>query len=707
MFDDKSSGWKNLSRRVLGGFEVSEVGSTPGRVTVRTSDSIDRTRVAVGCQWVAPSVLIPSGVLALVTFALREAGLVTGFVAVAVALACFLFGPGPSSFARRFVVGFAIVFGWFPLLGWVPRLGTTLDVPGIALAFWAGATFAHQRGVRPERVRIRTFPNITEGIGLLATSALVIWWGLPFARLTFSGRIEYFIHSQWDNINHFAIFQSNLKLGSFITVNRQTAHDGPRLGYNYPQGVHQAWAQLVRLWDPTPTLSPHWLLGAYSTLLLLTVGAVVLLGCMAITCLCRRDSFVAIPAMAVVAQFYAFGLFWPFNGFPNFGLAIASAAAAVLLLVRPTLSPRNNFIAIWGLTLAAAYNWYPLAILVAPAAAVAMLRLLRSRSTMRRFRVTVAGVAASLIAVLAPLASISQNGTSFVTVAGGVGGEPWFFLALGIAGLIGIALVRQAVHPNIPANVALAAPAILGGLAVLILVTLEVSSKGTVTYYGKKVATGVVAVLLIILGGVIASQICNSNLRRRLSDLSVAVMALLVTVPILQISGYVGPSPSALLGSPAVAGPSAEAPGLLSRGVLDKTARSSRAGATLLSAMTYAQKEVARHGGNLGQWWYIVPVGSIYSIKAALWFNALNGDPSNNQDRKVNTQLVSLLDTPAGTRVSSAVREVVAHFGPPRSHGLHLIVPRWLANGLVNQDRRWGAPGLLIVTDQLLPPGRE
>ena len=65
---------------------------------------------------------------------LRLSGVIVGPVAVVLAAICFVLAPGPRRLSDRFIVFFAIGFGWMMLLGWIPRLETSIDVPGILLA---------------------------------------------------------------------------------------------------------------------------------------------------------------------------------------------------------------------------------------------------------------------------------------------------------------------------------------------------------------------------------------------------------------------------------------------------------------------------------------------------------------------------------------------------------------------------------------------
>ena len=172
----------------------------------------------------------------------------------------------------------------------------------------------------------------------------------------------------WDNASFFDPFRQILFHGSFSSLS------GPG------EGLPQTWALLVRLWSPHPPTATHWVLNAYDVVLLLTLGAIVTLGCMSVARLCGKDFWVALPAMAAVVQIFVLGRLWIVNGYPTFDLPIAAVAAAVLLPWRTTLSPWLNFFTVAGLTLVAAYTWYPLILLSAPALIAAALRLIKGSS---------------------------------------------------------------------------------------------------------------------------------------------------------------------------------------------------------------------------------------------------------------------------------------------------------------------------------------
>ena len=382
---------------------------------------------------------------------LRLSGVIVGPLAVAVAVICFILAPGPRRLSDRFIVFFAIGFGWMMLLGWIPRLETRIDVPGILLAGVFGFAAANQFHNRRFRVSLREWPLATEAAAIAIGTAATLWWALPLLRLNPSGRLKA-LFPGWDNAAFFDMFRQILLHGSFSSIPK------PLPG----EGLPQTWALLVRLWNPHPPTATHWVLNAYDAVLLLTLGAIVTLGCMSVARVCRQEFWLALPAMAAVVEIFVVGRLWIFNGYPTFDLPIAAATAAVIFSWRKTLSPWPHFVAIAGLTLVAAYTWYPIILLGAPALIAAALRLMKA-SSRRSQGINVIAFACTGMAFLGPLlhfgneshkASLSYAASAKYEIALFTPGTPWVLVVLSIAGLLLYVIIQgtpeQRLEPRAP-----------------------------------------------------------------------------------------------------------------------------------------------------------------------------------------------------------------------------------------------------------------
>jgi hypothetical protein len=660
----------------------------------------------LGPLWADRQHLAVGVVAAALVFILRHEGLLVGYWAVALAAVCFVLSPGPRQLSDRLLLAFALIVGFLPLIAWVPGLELKIDVPGVFLAIAVGFVSWHQ--LRESHAgwlsRTVSLPTPAEAIALLAGAGVTLWWRQPFTRLSPSGTLQA-LFPGWDNDSHFEMFAQNLKLGSFIQVRPNLPNGEKLLGYDYPQGMHQAWAQYARLLTPRPTLTLPWLLHSYLNVLLLTTGAIVVLGCMGACRLARRDLLAALPVMAIVLAMFAFGRYGPFTGYPNFDLAIVAAAVAVSLMIRPTLYPTTNFFAVAGMGLIVMYNWYPLVLLIAPALALAALRA-RSGATGRRRTLVSAFVLATAVAYVLPVLFTLHRGTSSLNSNGGLPSNPaWGLLILVLAALVGVAVFRQASHPDLMTNVIIGAPAALGGTLIIALATYTTVSTGSVSYYGEKAAEGFLGVCLLVLAYVVASDFSISSLRRKLSVPMAVAVTVLLSIAALQIDGYVGPSIASLKSSYVATGFGVH------DALVSAHSRSLVAEEMLLAAQ---EAQSIRGGDNAEQWWYVVPTSSRNDDSpisvdshgfpkstytnfglAGEWFVILAGEPTLNE----YTQSGSVIGAQF-SKVGSpwtAARIVIRDFPLSTRDNVYLVVPRWLKDDILIEDRSWKKHGHLIV----------
>lgn len=642
--------------------------------------------------WTARRQIAVGIVAAAFVFLLRHEGVLVGYWAVALLVLCFVFAPGPRQVSDRFLLSFALALGFLPLIGWFPGLELKIDVPGIILAIVVGITCGYQ--FRRQRFAARTvdIPTVAEVVAVVAGVAVTWWWARPWARLSLSGILGAFFPG-WDNDSHFEIFSENLKLGSFIQVRPDLPHGSQLLGYDYPQGIHQAWAQYVRLLNPRPPSTLPWLMHSYLDVLELTIGAVVILGCMAVCRLSRRDLLTSLPVMAVVVALFAFGRFGPFTGYPNYDLAIVAAAVAVSLMIRPTLGPRLNFFAVSGMGLAVVYNWYPLVVLIAPAIIVAALRA-RNESRSRARVAMTAAIAATAVAYVLPVLFTLHRGVSTLNAEGGLpSNPPWGLLIVTLAALIGVGMFLHWGPSDRPMALIVAAPAVIGGGIVLVSAAYTSASTGSVTYYGEKIAEGVLGVCLLTLAYLVASDLTNSKFRRGLTKPLAATMTALLTVAALQVDGYVGPSSQALQSSNIAAG-------ITAHEMLAMDPTQSRDAEELILA---ALKVQGLRGSNTDeQWWYVDPTkptstsGTYASFSLiSEWFIDLAGNPSDAaysySGNVLGTQFTHIYSA------AEAARIVIRDFPSPVKSHTHLVVPKWLKTAMIREQPMWGHHHLLVT----------
>jgi hypothetical protein len=405
---------------------------------------------------------------------------------------------------------------------------------------------------------------------------------------------------------------------------------------------------------------------------------------MSVARLCGKDFWVALPAMAAVVQIFVLGRLWIVNGYPTFDLPVAAVAAAVILPWRTTLSPWLNYFTVAGLTLVAAYTWYPLILLSAPALIATALRLIKG-SSRRSQALSALAFACTGIAFLAPLIhyrgeagklSIAGASNSFYYNAIFTPGTPWALVVLSIAGLLGFVIVRRS---RVGDGGLLAAPAVIGTLVVLYLVASEVSATHFISYYGQKFACGVFAICLIVLASAAATWFASSNLRRHLSQLVVAIASVFAVLAVLQVDGYVGPVASATRATPAT--------GFLFHQQLDKAKRTSGDAQALLTAAQFAQDRPT--SGT--RWAFVNPeYASSACIRTDEWFYALS-------DELAISGPGEWWDFPCIEGDTATARYFVSQFPNPVAARIHLFVSASLAQAIIARNKAWNSPGVLYV----------
>lgn len=620
-------------------------------------------------------------------FVLRSAGVVTGPVAVAVALAVVVFLPGSTRVADRVLVALAALFGWIPLLGWVPGLATAVDVPGLLLAGAGGTAVAHQVAIRRRKGPDPGMPRIrpADALAILAATGVSLWWAVPFFRHGFMHRFT-LVAAGWDNSSHFHLLGLNVTRGN-VTAVRPYAESGQRFfGWEYPQGLHHAWSQWARLWDPTPATDPRSLIDLYVVLVVLTAGFAVLLGCIAVARACEKRPLVAVPGMAVVTQLVAVGILstsvWV--GYPNFAIAVMAVAVAPSLLLRPYVGARSTFFVVSGLLLATAHNWHPMAALGAGAALLAALRLWNDAAT-RRARVATAAVLTFTagLAAIPVLPTLTVGSAALLAIGGTPPTSRWFF-GVSVFALLAAALLRGVIAGEWSTSVSAAAPAAIGGAAVVALGAYQIASTGALMYYAEKLAAGVAAasaVGLVILvthvaGAIRLPSVTGSPFVRPASWTAAA----LSSIAALQLSGYVGPAAQEVAAKDTAEGLRVH------EQWRHRDRAAERAAEELLSTA-----EGARRGGP-GTWLYLDLDGGITSADLSdVWFAALVG----GFDRPRLPKALALAALNEAENPETAADLVATVYPKITGEGVRLVAPATVADELVRRGHPWTTAGLL------------
>ncbi len=658
---------------------------------MRDYDSLCVSETGLGEVPTRASWAIRAGLVAgVLTLVLRLVGVVVGPFAVLLALAAIVLLPGPKAWADRFLVAAAALLGWLPVLGWIPKLGRTVDIEGILLALAVGFATAHQVNVRSHQAERNGWIKPSEALALAVSAGVAIWWGIPLLGKTAAGRLRLLLPG-WDNPTHLSFLRLNIKLGSFVTVQPKSPA-GVRIdAAEYPQGWHQTWAQWVRLWFRHPPSDSHALVRIYSVALVMTAGIAVLLGCLAVARLCRDHAWMALTSMAVVAQLFAVGVLsmtvW--FGFPNFGLAVMAVAIAPSILLRPTLRPPATFFVVSGLMLVGVYNWWPLGLLVIPTLAVASWRLWEYAGVAGRrpFAATAIGFAA--LATLAPIAVTLHLGSSHLNINGGIPPTPWWLVFASAFGLIAGLAIRHVVTGDQLITLVFGAPAVLGTLGVIGVMAYNISSSakpnapGTVGYYGQKLGDAVAAFALVGLALLLADALARSAPRLRVSRFQgamVGLAAVLASVAVFQVDGYVGPKLQTIGGSQ-------PAPGFLTAQQWTRLDHGldPLAGAFLDAAD--ATRAKSKELGVFPETWSYIDIENLDLFGESsrpdwvdLWFSALVGDLTSPRLKRA----YSLFSALSGVTDPAAAANTLTQLFPPNGgSGVRLVVPDSLVAPLV------------------------
>lgn len=626
----------------------------------------------------------------LVVLLLRSIDVLTGPFAVAAALLVAFFLPGPRRLADRLVVVMAAVLGWIPFLGWVPGLATAVDVPGVLLAVGAGIAVPYRVALRRRRVGDRRAPTApaVDLVALGVAAAVGLWWAIPFFRHGLVHRFSLIV-AGWDNTAHLHLLGLNLARGNVTTV-RPYADSGYRFfGWEYPQGLHHAWSQWVRLWDPTPATEPHSLVNTYVVLVLVTAALTVMLGCIGVARLCPRRTLVALPVMAVVAQLVAVGplstTVWV--GYPNFGIAVVAVAVAPSLLLRPRFGPRLTFFVVGGLLLVAAHNWHPITALAGVAVLVSVARLwTAARGNLGRAAVVAATAATAALAVLPVLPTLTI-GTDVLLAVGGTPAVDRRLFAASAFSLMAAAAAYGAWSGRWSTAVAVGAPGAIGSAGVAGLAAYQIASTGSVMYYAEKLATAVTAASIVGLAILVVSVAARLRLpaMRPLSRAErgwATMAAVLASMAALQLSGYVGPASNTVAAKQTAEGFGAHAQ------FNQRDPLAEKAVEQLLAAATAAR------AGGAGTWVYLDVDGGVTSSDLSdMWFATLVG--RFDRPRLPKALALAGVNDPGAVDPRRAADLVAAVYPKVAGKDVRLVAPPAVVDELVRRGHPWNDAGLL------------
>ena len=268
---------------------------------------------------------------------LRAAGLLDGFWIIPLFLVLLLAIPVAKTLSRRILLIFPVLLGAVPLLWWVPWPEWFMDRGTLILALAAGAlagtaSFYAASGRRITALvpQIRLIDVIPLAAG---AAAAVVQWNLLNVRRAEDALL--LLVQRWDNASHFDMFHMIRTEGQVIPL-LPAGPDGSTWSFaDYPQGFHSLLATLAELVHGTGSrpVGDELVSFAILTPVVIILSAVLVAAGLCALPVIRRHTVAGIAIVALVSAGWTLG---PgsasyMNAFPNFYLAAALAASAVLL----------------------------------------------------------------------------------------------------------------------------------------------------------------------------------------------------------------------------------------------------------------------------------------------------------------------------------------------------------------------------------------
>ncbi|WP_421740939.1 hypothetical protein [Cellulomonas sp.] len=481
--------------------------------------------------------------------AARSHGGLRGWTAVAVAAVLVLAVPSSRRLPRRIVLATGVVGAVVPVLWWwqVPTAG--YGRASVLLALLAGGLVAAALWDGPRAVprRLRAAVPRWHRVDLVvvAAGAAATWLALSWLRLRSGGAALASLLPAWDNSAHVDMALMLRRHGATIG-SLGIAPGGEHWKFTeYPQGFHAVVATGIELLNgPARTPVSSELLAYAHVQGLLVVGLAVVLA----AAVCALPSAVHHPALALVVATFVVSAFvlgpgataWR-DGFPNFVVASAMAACAVLLA---TSMPRPlmplHLAALAGLVVVVAQTWVPMLCVALPAVAI-IVTPPRARAWSARRRdvllaaIAVAVVAGGLVQTAHTLTSLTPG--QVLSTDGAITATDRPLLGPLILGTLVLTALLRRGHRGRTGWLAVVP---LAGVATAAVVAgVQIDASGAPSYYFWKLVTGVALVCTAVIAAAVLGSASRFALPRRLQRWTGALVAIAV-LGASQVFGYTG-----------------------------------------------------------------------------------------------------------------------------------------------------------------------
>lgn len=450
---------------------------------------------------------------------LRVAGALTGPFSLVLLFACVVALPTARTFSGRIALSLSVLLGLVPLLWWIPSGFGPFGRGTLVLASAAGMlVFSALRNGVPVAAR-RLVPSFRwlDTVPVLA-AVLSSWVHWKLLTVHAYDKALSLLTMNWDNASHFDIFHMQRLYGRVVPL-LGPSPDGSDWSFtDYPQGFHGVVAIIAELTFGKPVGSPAEELVNFAngSALVSVLVVVMVLAALASLPTFRRRSFVAFPALALVAAGWIFGpgSSASLYGFPNFFLAVGLASVALVLATttdRP-LSPAA-LLPFVACVVGVAHNWALLEVLVLGTVVMVLQPWdrLRWRETLPGY---VSAALIVLVGVTGVALAVSQlAGVSTEAVLYGVGGVPIPDLGQLAAIVLGTSALAALTFAKATRNAGGALQrlrwsfaGLAGGLMLAsVMAAAQLAKGGTLTYYSYKLAIALFLAGLVTLALVLAA----------------------------------------------------------------------------------------------------------------------------------------------------------------------------------------------------------
>ena len=509
--------------------------------------------------------LVISSLAFLAVVAVRHSGALTGWRFGILLGFVLLLIPTSRSFSQRILVASVGIAGLAPMIWWYSGPMPGLDRGSFVLALAAAGLTASAAFWIVTRRPLRAFLPYANVVDILpVVAALASLWAVQgFISVRSPEEALLLLTRSWDFAPHFNMYDMIRNHGAVLAVLPAAADGSPWSAATYPQGFHSLLATLAEVVAGSKPGDP----GEELVLFCRLIGAVTILGTVMVIAgltslpVLRRNFLVTLPLVTIVATAWIVGpgSIPVFGAFPNFGLGVALCVACIAIVqLRRVIPPSLASAALTMALVGVAHGWILLLVLCLPSVAVYGWHLIRHRTQLRSWDVTVQS-AIAVVGVAALGAAVWQlhalSAGDVLTTNGGIALADTGVAVLCVIANAFVALAffsrrkagsEEHRHGTLTSLHVLATP-LFGAALLLALGIFQLVQSGSVTYYFHKsfLAVEIVAIVCTVIG---IAELWSPILLKKSGRKTFVAASLLTTLGATQFFGlpFIGMSEQGL-----------------------------------------------------------------------------------------------------------------------------------------------------------------